>query len=68
MGIGKGLTGTQVTSSKGRAASGVVKQSDGCCDRSRMEPVMGAQLPGRGLGNTQTRNSRGTNNHHKQGR
>lgn len=60
MPVGKGLSDTQTSSSKGRAASGVVCQSSGEGSRGeRKNPVMGAEQPGRSLSKTQTRNSSG---------
>lgn len=55
--IGKGLSGTQV-----KKPSGVVKQCAGSSGRGeRADPPKGpAQFPGRGLSQTQTRNSRPT--------
>jgi hypothetical protein len=59
--VGKHLSGTQVKSTEGRAASGVVNQSGRSMSRGdRLDPVSHAQLPGRGLSKTGTRNSRPT--------
>jgi hypothetical protein len=58
--IGKGLSGTQVKSTNGTPASGVVNQSGRSMSRgARLDPVSHAQLPGKGKRNTETRNSPG---------
>lgn len=57
--VGKNLSGTQTKSTEGRAASSVVNQSGRSMSRGeRMDPVSHAQLPGKGMRNTKTRNAR----------
>lgn len=59
MPVGRGLSDTQVQSSKGREASTVVSQSEGSLPASarRGHLTGGKDEIGHGLKNTQTRNS-----------
>lgn len=54
---GKGLTNTQVQSSKGGAHCGVVNQGGTLERGARLDPPSGGKLPGKGKESKRTRNS-----------